>query len=61
MLKCKTFWIYLVLIIAICVEMTTIGYSVLSWQYWIALGCVVGAFQCGRFDEREANEKKWKK
>lgn len=61
MLKCKTFWIYLVLIIAICAEMTSIGYSALSWQYWLSLGCVAGAFQCGRFDERAANEKKWKK
>lgn len=60
-LKCKTFCIYLVLIIAICAEMTAIGYSALSCQYWVALGCVVGAFQCGRFDERAANEKKWKK
>lgn len=61
MLKCKTFWIYLVLIIAICVEMASLGYTPISWQYWLSLGCVVGAFQCGRFDERAANEKKWKK
>lgn len=57
MLKCKTFWIYLALIIAICTEMVVLGYSTLSWQYWIALGCVVGAFQCGRFDERNSNKK----
>lgn len=61
MLKCKTFWIYLVLIVAICGEMVSLGYTPISWQYWVALGCVVGAFQCGRFDERVANEKKWKK
>ena len=61
MLKCKTFWIYLVLIIAICAEMVSLGYTLISWQYWVVLGCAVGAFQCGRFDERVANEKKWKK
>lgn len=60
-LKCKTFWIFLIFIIVICAEMTLLGYTPLSWQYWISFGCVVGAFQCGRFDERVANEKKWKK
>lgn len=56
MLKCKTFWIYLVLVIAICGEMVLLGYTPISWQYWLALGCVVGAFQCGRFDERNGGK-----
>lgn len=56
MLKCKTFWIYMALVAAIYIEMVSLGYSVLSWQCWIALGCVIGAFQCGRFDERNGGK-----
>lgn len=48
--KCKPSWIYWTLVIVICVEMTSLGYSVLSWQYWVAVGCVIGAFICGEFD-----------
>lgn len=49
----KTFWIYLFIIIIMCTTMTFSGFDVLTVRYWIAIACVIGVFQCGRFDERK--------
>ena len=44
--------IFVILCVTIVNIMISIGYSVTTWQYWIALLSVCGSYICGRLHDR---------
>lgn len=41
--------IYLALCVLYGVASATADVSMKRWEYWIILGCIVGAFWCGKY------------
>ena len=45
------FVIYLVLCIIISVVLSSIGYGIDTWQWWVCCGCIWLSYSLGRFYE----------